>query len=1328
MDDNQVEDNAGMRQREVTRRLFLAWVGVGTAVAAGGIAAYAKWGHDDEPAREAGAESGPTFENRLLSFSLAPQLLHAAKDLTFATPFGDYPLTPHTNSTRSQFLDQNAVAHRIDPTRLTHFVGDPQDPAKVSQVRISGALPTMAAVWGKDKFGRDQIWGTAFYTPTAAMGAVTQEALKVKTLAKLFRNDLRLTSLGATKGSTPRTLEEAMALPDITEVYLASAATLIFGTPAITMADPQAATIIKNIIYSQGGLTDVANAIKTFNEQLGAPYGEIEEGAKGVDGDGNLIPETLDPRIGDPNFKWDTAKFGPEPVVPPEVGSQVFRYINCFIEEGATFGPRNQVIPSEYIVNFRESFRAAQVSTTNAIQDTPSLIAEITPDSTTEDIGGKSGFVFPELPPPTLVAGETQKSTSVTPTRLRGAGGVVLDGVTFELTNTLHSQGGLTAELTKVEVGDGHTTKFTVRVKNDYLRQVIFGLQWFDGAGLPMQPPDEQCFADTITGDWTYNTISDAMLSSAPTVMGIPLVGVPASVDLVFFLPLNGDKTGSKSAVRGRIIAGTAGTMDNWRDLFSSYVVDQNGAPVLKNNDIQPVFPYSDAVMKNTSKVFTAPQWFSDAVSATIVVNIGLPSLMLLAAGVLAGINQKMINNVRNEGKTLKELKAMEEYKNFVANDPLIAAAETEALEAVCISNVRKDINYARGTFHGFFIMQTLLDVLQSVLDESLYHSWKMPNPWSMVDRFAKLILNFMKWSIFVPSLKAYLEGLATSKATSCVPIIGQIFMAVSIASDTAQLTTASINVTTSSGIAHWEIQGKYTMTLTASPFQFKTFSPAAATWYVEVIYQGQRTLNEWEQLEQGKTQEQIVADWGRYGAAPQNPFITPKGFKYDVTGGVLTVARTDDFPPGARSAPITVPIEIDFGCPYMLRFTILDEDAFAVGIGATDWIQTNTQIDKIQTTIALPITEEGVNQSGETYYQVQGTTTVIGESYSWADKAAPGTIHRSSEVQPGSIVVGRGTGLLSYVFQDDGRWYIRQISMDGSNPGAGASELPTVWNGHRPWLAVDPMAQLGAAGIGNWLLEPIADDSDGAGGYHLRSLNLDPKQFNFDSKKSYGRYLAPLSHLTLGASGHLIGVHTDTGKLSVLLPSSRAYDPQEGQAPFPQYFAGPGNANGDRPGLLNRPVAVSISGNGVIAVLEQGSQRMQAFNLYGNPVKAFINGVGSAVDQAKDGMFYASFGKQDPVQFLDMSTDGKGFIFVLGYIGDGTKETDYFLDAFAPGSEQRLYRMNGFNAYKLAMDPFRNSYTLNFTEMGAPGGAAKSQPTASIWIPRTPHHISSTN
>ena len=84
-------------------------------------------------------------------------------------------------------------------------------------------------------------------------------------------------------------------------------------------------------------------------------------------------------------------------------------------------------------------------------------------------------------------------------------------------------------------------------------------------------------------------------------------------------------------------------------------------------------------------------------------------------------------------------------------------------------------------------------------------------------------------------------------------------------------------------------------------------------------------------------------------------------------------------------------------------------------------------------------------------------------------------------------------------------------------------------------------------------------------------------------------------------------------------------------------------------------------------------------------------------------------------VTYLSMSTELKGYIYVLSYTGDGSSAVDYRLDIYQPNGPW-LARTVGVNAAKIVLDMWRNLYTLNYEAFLGPGG--RTEPSVSTWIP----------
>ncbi len=1330
----------------ISRRRLLAWIGGVTATVAGaGLLSACADSQESATTRSAGdSGSGSDVkpELRLHSLLIPVGLMKhmKGKEWTYASPLGELPMIAHTKETWKQFADGNGAAARlVDGPYKRFYVADKADTGKLAKVPFQSNVITPYAVYAKNKFNLDQIWTVNYSVPHAALRQVAEAALKVhKSVEKAFQKDQRLHLLGLPKGNIPTSIEEVLGLEDIPSMQTASAMSMLFSYPATMLWDPTGAASTANIIYSTGGLADVVTAIQGFLDQ-GLPFGNMEQMVKRANADGTFVPETLDPRVGGTQFDWPKDE-GAAPPVPDHIGSQPATYFAPFVLDGAKYGQQGleQDVPPELIQTFRATFKSANIKVTNAIADTPAL-GSIQPadkpaqtlDQLNGNLKGKSWQVNYENKPQTITAGPPQASANNS------------GPVKFSITTAIPA-GGMHLELKDVKRDTSGATKITVRIYNNVERYVTLAAQFFDGRNLPMQPPDTQCMADSVTNDWTWNVWSDAMLPPVPLIMGIPIEGFTNMNyrDLDIFMPINSDQSKSKTAQRVRIVAGTSGSnYSSWRNYFTYLKLDDKGNEIL-DSDGKPIVlqSYPDHV-SDSDDVQTTPQWYQSAILSSWTTCVGLPMILLLVQGMLVGISRKSLKGAKNTSEVKQYAK---KFKEGFDKDPYVLemladeGLDVDGFIVLMDDGFRVYANAARWALGAIPLFTGAINAAMGVSNSTTRNAHS--NGWNtLISVLPKLILNLIQWYVFTSYFKSYLAGLATAETTKAIPIIGEIFMAAAIGADLSQISQAAPEILTDQNTGIWEIVGTYPVTLTLSP-QNATFSPEAATWYVEVLYQGQSGIAALDS-------DVLKTETKGYTQFPADiQHVTPPGFKvYTDSCGNLMAAHCPDFPgtdsdpfcasgsptptpttaPSApRSDPLKIQIpEVKFGTPVQFVFHLLSPDAWDVG-SWTSQVYTNTDLDKVVTDIKGVVGEAGIQQSGATQYERSSTSAVKdGEIQFLSGQSVPGTIHSAPDIVPGSIVVGRGTGLASYVMQQNGTWFVRQLM---TSEHATDSEMAQTWRGERPWLAVDQIAKLGKGT--NWLLEPIADDGSGNGGYHVRSLNLDPKSFNFDTKKTYGRFLAPLTHMTMSPSGHLLGVHANTGKLAILFPDLVGSHPEADKAPIAFYHAGPGNASGQRPGLLNKPVGVVVAGNGVVAVLEQGSQRLQAFSVRGNPMKAFqvVTSGGPTGDPDYYSHMPPANESQSELTFLDVTSDtSQGFIFVLSYLGDGQSSDDYVIDVFAPGSPQRLYRMKGFNSGKFTSDPYRNLYASNFQAIGTLSGAkASKQPSTSIWIARTPHKV----
>ncbi|MFZ5962598.1 hypothetical protein ACOXXX_06560 [Thalassococcus sp. BH17M4-6] len=95
--------------------------------------------------------------------------------------------------------------------------------------------------------------------------------------------------------------------------------------------------------------------------------------------------------------------------------------------------------------------------------------------------------------------------------------------------------------------------------------------------------------------------------------------------------------------------------------------------------------------------------------------------------------------------------------------------------------------------------------------------------------------------------------------------------------------------------------------------------------------------------------------------------------------------------------------------------------------------------------------------------------------------------------------------------------------------------------------------------------------------------------------------------------------------------------------------------------------------------------------------------------------------------QYLDLATEMKGYIYVLGYTGDPADPANYFLDIYDPlgiwlsrtPDPELSTEATGVNGSRIAVDMWRNLFTLNYQQISGPGG--RVEPSVSMWVPTTP-------
>ncbi len=226
-----------------------------------------------------------------------------------------------------------------------------------------------------------------------------------------------------------------------------------------------------------------------------------------------------------------------------------------------------------------------------------------------------------------------------------------------------------------------------------------------------------------------------------------------------------------------------------------------------------------------------------------------------------------------------------------------------------------------------------------------------------------------------------------------------------------------------------------------------------------------------------------------------------------------------------------------------------------------------------------------------------------------------------------------------------------------------------------------------------------------------IRQVQLDPSPQFADPRgnQAWGKLNLDSTALLLHPTGRLISINNDNHKLETLkVPGQALSDDAAGVQLLAQVHAG----QGSRPGLLDAPAAAAVSPDGVILVLEQNNNRLQAFDTGANPVQFFTK-------QPQTYFLNLEATNSGDTVYLDLAVEFTGFLYVLSF-NSGTNL--YRMDIYHPeqSDTQPISTTQDFNAARLTVDFWRNVYTLNYEVLRLPDGTAPSvtEPSVSLWVP----------
>ena len=573
----------------------------------------------------------------------------------------------------------------------------------------------------------------------------------------------------------------------------------------------------------------------------------------------------------------------------------------------------------------------------------------------------------------------------------------------------------------------------------------------------------------------------------------------------------------------------------------------------------------------------------------------------------------------------------------------------------------------------------------------------------SFVAGLASFTMGFLKvlfqagtsTGVLVPVIEAILEELAEAEWIDAIPVAGQVARAVAAVSGGVQLAETSIEI---------------------------MISPPA--YVFDCVFTHDLSVT-------------FVPDDSSHEFPPADPGYTLY-YKVSYMFDNGTAHRLDavDLAPGATSIPITfqaIPrggqVNISIGLYARKTSTPPGQNDWCAGYATTGLVpNTVEQVAPPPGRNGFPITRTKVPITNATrYVHSRRTTLDANGNHAWAlDKdgtQAPPYIPPPGGNAPGladfrSITVRQGTreqeGYVGYAWQAFStgvrgcRANAPGIFDQMANLNTDAVEAQNGYTNSEHLCGYDAGVQVGYHLLTHDSLNLYVDPNSGL----VRQVTLAPPAFDAPgTQRSFGKVSSGSASCLVHPAGHLVSIDPALHKLEVLrLPKS----PQPDDVTTKFFVARRCTGTGTLPGRILSPVALAIAPDGAILVLEKadpGNNRIQAFDLGGNPVPHFRN---------QPVPYYLELEATASYNYLDLAVEFSGYLYVLSMSSDGS--ATHRLDIYHPSQTGTtpISTTMGVNAAKIAVDFWRSVYALNYEVMRLPNGNIPSftEPSVSVWLP----------